>query len=62
MHPTTCLMHTNATSNFPEETPARPLGRHRFLTTLGAITSVFALGMAPLMANPADDFSIHHEN
>jgi hypothetical protein len=55
-------MHTNATSKFPEETPARPLGRYWFLTTLGAITSVFALGMAPLMANPADDFSIHHEN
>ncbi len=40
-------MHTNATSKFPEETPARPLGRYWFLTTLGAITSVFALGMVP---------------
>jgi alpha-L-fucosidase len=51
-------MQTNTTTNFPEEIPARalaiPLGRRRFLTTLGAITSVFALGMEPLMADPGD--------
>ncbi len=58
MNPNTYLMHTSATSNFPEEIPARrlekQLGRRQFLSALGGITSVFALGMAPLMANPGN--------
>ena len=51
-------MQTNGTTNFQEEIPARALvgllGCRRFLNALGGITSVFALGMEPLMANPGD--------
>jgi hypothetical protein len=58
MKPTTYPMHTSATTNFQEEIPACAsaglLGRRRFLTTPGGITSVFALGMEPLMANPGN--------